>query len=172
MGTKATALAVPRLAAIGEGFRACVRTRSFGSHPGHSNPSLPEPPTSIDTKIPSSPLPPERTRTAHKGWWGPPDWMRFSLRKIAHAAPIRRCEWAIRGSRGICSAPRMAPKASGSHTRALAPESTVLRQTIAHWRDLLFQSSYPVETLLQINMSALFRTSDAAEFPGCASGWG
>jgi hypothetical protein len=39
---------------------------------------------------------------AHTSWWRPPDCMRFSLRKIAHAAPIRSREWAVRGSRGTC----------------------------------------------------------------------
>ncbi len=34
----------------------------------------------------------------------------------------------IRGSRGICSAPRMAPQASGSHTPSLAPANGACRR--------------------------------------------
>ncbi len=93
------------------GWKDSLRPKQHNAlcHPNRPHPWKRSPP----------PCHPERTRMAHTGWWRPPGCMRFSLRKIAHAAPIRSREWAIRGSRGICCAPRMAPKASGFHTRSI-----------------------------------------------------
>jgi hypothetical protein len=69
-----------------------------------------------------SPCHPERTRISCHAALDTAACAVFRRRKPHEVRQRQQDQQEIRGSRGTCSAPRMAPKAPGSHTRSLAPE--------------------------------------------------
>jgi hypothetical protein len=91
----------------------CVRTRSFGSHPGRTaDPSASLGMTNIDLTLSLVfVLRMERLRSTEAAQGTLPSQSPSSN----GSASLPPCH--PERSRGICSAPRMAPKASGSHIR-------------------------------------------------------
>jgi hypothetical protein len=124
---------------------------------------------------------PELTRRVHTGWWRPPDCMRFSLRKIAHAAPIRRREWALRGSRGICSFTFEYSECANylrvpfCHSQTADPSASL---GMTKWRAVTFvkrrQIGWTERNRRSLHCATVHRTAQASTPPPCgqgAQGW-